>query len=94
MLYTLYDRLKPEMLEKLLSESKEGYDIVDTTIIPFLKKNKFFDDLTVFEVKALKTFTETFDLTQYDVLYGEKWFYSHEKYKSLIRTTEDNITEQ
>ena len=93
MLYTLYDRLKPGFLDKLKQESEDGYGIVEDTIIPFLKENKFFDDLTVFEVKTLKYFTESFDITQYDVLYGSKWFYTHEEYKSLTRDTEDNITE-
>lgn len=96
MLYTLYDRLKPVAKEQLEENKNKGYDIVERTIYPLLKKEIFWDRLTVHQLQCIHSFASPYgyDFPNYfDLIYGERWVYSNDEYKSLIRTTEDNITE-
>lgn len=97
MLYTLYDRLKPEAKAELEKSRKEdGYNIVEKTIYPLLKDVIWWDRLTVHQVQIIHTFgsPDPADFPDYfDIMYGGRWCYSVKEYESLIRDTEDNITE-
>lgn len=71
----LYERLKPEVKERLLKES-EKYGLVNRSIIPLLKSTYFYDELKISEVNRLITFsnTETYKWSLWDYKYGEELF--------------------
>ena len=54
---TLYDRLQPELLVNLNSNSSEYADSV-ARVTKLLIDNKFYSDLTIGEVESISTFCE------------------------------------
>lgn len=71
----LYERLKPEVKKRLLSEG-EKYSLVHSSIIPQLQKTLFYSDLTMGDISRLINFsnTETYRWSMWDLKYGDLLF--------------------
>jgi hypothetical protein len=68
---TLYDKLKPEIKDKLWENFKE-YKTVEF-IFETLQKTTHYSDLKIDDIKSICTFGDVwhYDLTQSDILYGD-----------------------
>ena len=69
---TLYERLKPEVKEALLSNMAE-YESTITDIIELLCNETFYSNLTISDVSSLYTFSdiELLKVTAWDFKYGD-----------------------
>ena len=69
---TLYDKLKPEIKDKLEENYKE-YSHTVRCISDKLKRTYRYSDLKVDDVKTICTFGDVwhYDLTQTELLYGD-----------------------
>ncbi len=71
---TLYDKLKPEIKDKLDAQAKKyctiGY------IYDKLKTKNQYNELTIDEVKTIHTFTDLWyrDIDSLDLMYGDHLF--------------------
>ncbi len=76
---TLYERLRPEVKERLLNQD-EAYSIVVDRIINLLKSKHYYTDLRIRDSQTLHTFTDTVAKDVYDFKWGEHLFldYNHE----------------
>ena len=63
----LYNKLKPEIKRRLHRNSNQ-YAISIESIINTLKTKKYYNDLTIGEIKQLRAFG---DITNTDILWGE-----------------------
>jgi len=70
---TLYQKLKPEVKEKLYSQNKEYQNTV-RLIIKKLKETSFYTDLKITDVQTLQTFSDTHANTVIDFKWGEHLF--------------------
>ena len=70
---TLYQKLKPEVKEKLYSQSKE-YQSTVRLIIKKLKETNFYTDLRITDVQTLQTFSDTYAKEVYEFKWGEHLF--------------------
>jgi hypothetical protein len=72
---TLYQRLKPEIKDKLETEA-EIYNTSVNCIFEDLKTKTRYSELTIDSIRTLHTFAElyTYKLTSSDVLFGEHIF--------------------
>ena len=68
---TLYDKLKPEIKDKLWENFKE-YKTVEF-IFEKLQNTKHYSDLKIDDIRSICTFGDVwhYDLTQSDILYGD-----------------------
>ena len=66
----LYQKLKPEIKSRLQSNS-DKYAVSISTIIDSLKSKKYYNDLTIGEIKQIRAFG---DVTTTDVLWPETMF--------------------
>ena len=66
----LYQKLKPEIKSKLQSNS-DKYAVSISTIVDSLKSKKYYNDLTIGEIKQIRAFG---DVTTTDVLWPETMF--------------------
>ena len=66
----LYNKLKPEIKRRLHRNSNQ-YAISIESIINTLKTKKYYNDLTIGEIKQLRAFG---DVMSTDVLWGESMF--------------------
>ena len=69
---TLYDKLKPEIKDKL-EENYEEYSRAVGYISDKLKNTERYSELKVDDVRTICTFSDIFiyDLTQSDLMYGD-----------------------
>ncbi len=69
---TLYDKLKPEIKDKL-EENYEEYSRAVGYISDKLKQTKVYSDLKIDDIRTICTFGDVwhYDLTQSDLLYGD-----------------------
>ena len=69
---TLYERLKPEVKEALLSNMAE-YESTITDIIELLCNETFYSNLKISDISSLYTFSdiELLKVTAWDFKYGE-----------------------
>ena len=76
---TLYERLRPEVKERLLNQD-EAYSVVVDRIINLLKSKYYYTDLRIRDSQTLHTFTDTIVEDVYDFKWGEHLFldYNHE----------------
>ena len=72
---TLYDKLKPEIKDKLEANRKEYVISVDS-IFNKLRTNNRYSELTIDDVKTLNTFSDVslIETTQLDLMYGDHLF--------------------
>ena len=66
----LYNKLKPEIKRRLHRNSNQ-YAISIEGIINTLKTKRYYNDLTMGEIKQLRAFG---DITNTDILWGETMF--------------------
>ena len=66
----LYQKLKPEIKSRLQSNS-DKYAVSISTIVDSLKSKKYYNDLTIGEIKQIRAFG---DVTTTDVLWPETMF--------------------
>ena len=66
----LYQKLKPEIKSRLQSNS-DKYAVSISTIIDSLKSKKYYNDLTIGEIKQIRAFG---DVTTTDILWPETMF--------------------
>ena len=66
----LYNKLKPE-IKRSLHRNSNQYAISIESIINTLKTKKYYNDLTIGEIKQLRAFG---DITNTDILWGETMF--------------------
>ena len=66
----LYNKLKPE-IKRRLHRNSNRYAISIESIIKSLKTKKYYNDLTIGEIKQLRAFG---DITNTDILWGETMF--------------------
>jgi len=66
----LYQKLKPEIKSRLHSNS-DKYALSISTIIDTLKSKKYYNDLTIGEIKQIRAFG---DITSSDVLWADTMF--------------------
>ena len=66
----LYNKLKQEIKRRLHRNSNQ-YAISIESIINTLKTKKYYNDLTIGEIKQLRAFG---DITNTDILWGETMF--------------------
>lgn len=69
----LYQKLKPEVKERLYSQSKD-YKLTVNRLIEKLKTTCFYTDLRITEVHALQTFSDTHATEVYEFKWGEHLF--------------------
>ena len=71
---TLYDKLKPEIKDKLDKESKR-YSTIGY-IYDKLKTKNQYNELTIDEIKTIHTFTDLWyrDVDTLDLIYGDHLF--------------------
>lgn len=71
----LYDRLYSEKIEKILL-NREKYPTSVNQLLDTLKKNKFYSQLTIKQVRDLYTWTETdmIGLTSSEMMFGDNFF--------------------
>ena len=71
---TLYDKLKPEIKDKLDSQA-EKYTTIGY-IYDKLKTKNQYNELTIDEVKTIHTFTDLWyrDIDSLDLIYGDHLF--------------------
>ena len=71
---TLYDKLKPEIKDKLDSQA-EKYTTIGY-IYDKLKTKNQYNELTIDEVKTIHTFTDLWyrDIDSLDLMYGDHLF--------------------
>ena len=69
---TLYERLKPEIKEALISNMAE-YESTITDIIELLSNETFYSNLKISEISSLYTFSdiELLKVTAWDFKYGD-----------------------
>lgn len=69
---TIYQRLKPEVKEALLSNMVE-YESTITSIIETLSNETFYSNLKIFDISSLYTFSdiELIKVTAWDFKYGD-----------------------
>ncbi len=69
---TLYDKLKPEIKDKLKA-SYEEYSTAVGYISDKLKNTERYSELLIDDVRTICTFSDIFiyDLTQSDLMYGD-----------------------
>ncbi len=69
---TLYERLKPEVKEALLSNMAE-YETSITDIIELLSNETFYSNLKISDISSLYTFSdiELIKVTTWDFKYGD-----------------------
>ena len=69
---TLYERLKPEIKEALISNMAE-YESTITSIIETLSNETFYSNLKISDISSLYTFSdiELLKVTAWDFKYGE-----------------------
>ncbi len=69
---TLYERLKPEVKEALLSNMAE-YETSITDIIELLSNETFYSNLKISDISSLYTFSdiELIKVTAWDFKYGD-----------------------
>ena len=69
---TLYERLKPEIKEALISNMAE-YESTITDIIETLSNETFYSNLKISDISSLYTFSdiELLKVTAWDFKYGE-----------------------
>ena len=69
---TLYERLKPEIKEALISNMAE-YESTITDIIELLSNETFYSNLKISDISSLYTFSdiELLKVTAWDFKYGE-----------------------
>ncbi len=72
---TLYQRLKPEIKDKLETEAESYKNSVDC-IFDELKTKTRYSELTIDSIRTLHTFAElyTYKLTSSEVLFGDHIF--------------------
>ena len=66
----LYQKLKPEIKSRLQSNS-DKYAVSISTIVDSLKSKKYYNDLTIGEIKQIRAFG---DVTSTDILWPETMF--------------------
>ena len=66
----LYQKLKPEIKSRLQSNS-DKYAVSISTIIDSLKSKKYYNDLTIGEIKQIRAFG---DVTSTDILWPDTMF--------------------
>ena len=66
----LYNKLNPE-IKRRLHRNSNRYAISIESIINTLKTKKYYNDLTIGEIKQLRAFG---DITNTDILWGETMF--------------------
>ena len=66
----LYNKLKPE-IERRLHKNSNRYAISIQGIVKTLKNKRYYNDLTIGEVKQIRAFG---DVMSTDVLWGESMF--------------------
>tara|TARA_B100001939_G_scaffold204393_1_gene175781 strand:+ start:114 stop:422 length:309 start_codon:yes stop_codon:yes gene_type:complete len=71
----LYERMYSDKIEKILL-NREKYPTSVNQLLDTLKKNKFYSQLTVKEVRDLYTWTETdmVNLTTSEMMFGDNFF--------------------
>ncbi len=69
---TIYERLKPEIKEALISNMAE-YESIITSIIETLGNETFYSDLKIGDISSLYTFSdiELIKVTAWDFKYGD-----------------------
>jgi|TARA_Y100000015_G_scaffold38018_1_gene40539 hypothetical protein len=69
---TIYERLKPEIKEALISNMAE-YESTITSIIETLSNETFYSNLKISDISSLYTFSdiELLKVTAWDFKYGE-----------------------
>lgn len=69
---TLYERLKPEIKEALISNMAE-YESTITDIIELLSNETFYSNLKISDISSLYTFSdiELLKVTAWDFKYGD-----------------------
>jgi len=69
---TLYERLKPEVKEALISNMAE-YESTITDIIELLSNETFYSNLRISDISSLYTFSdiELIKVTAWDLKYGD-----------------------
>lgn len=69
---TLYERLKPEIKEALISNMAE-YESTITDIIELLSNETFYSNLKISDISSLYTFSdiELIKVTAWDFKYGD-----------------------
>jgi len=72
---TLYERLKPEIKDKLLQQDRKYSESV-RNIIAKLDSNKFVSELTLSDVRNIHIFSDTdyMDQSAYELMWCEKLF--------------------
>jgi len=66
----LYNKLKPEIKRRLHRNSNQ-YAISIESIINTLKSKRYYNDLTIGEIKQIRAFG---DITNTDILWGDTMF--------------------
>lgn len=79
---TLYERLKPEIKEKLLQQDRKYSDSV-RNIIAKLDSNKFVSELTLSDVRNIHIFSDIdyMDQSAYELMWCENIFEEYDEYE-------------
>ncbi len=69
----LYQKLKPEVKERLYNQSKD-YNLTVNRITKKLKETCFYTDLKITDVQTLQTFSDTYAKEVHEFKWGEHLF--------------------
>ena len=75
----IYDRLKPK-IRKSIQDDLKRYPTSTTVVIKKLKKNSFWQDLSVNDVQKVVLWSHysLIEISQTDLLYGDKFLLNEE----------------
>ena len=69
----LYNKLKPE-IKRRLHKNRNRYAISIESIMNTLKTKKYYNDLTIGEIKHMRWFGDVWSTEHVDLLFGECFF--------------------
>ena len=69
----LYNKLKPEIKRRLHRNSNQ-YAISIESIIKSLKTKRYYNDLTMGEIKQIRSFGDVWSTDHDEILFGECFF--------------------